>query len=158
MILHFTFIYRLVLRHSFSNFQASLFLEVSGWLPLPTSLLYRFLHTFSIADVTPLGQAAFLAFMRFSASVTAYTDTLSQGPSIFLTFNSPLHSFSSFISFSLNSFHTSYPPDSPFYFHRYHEFMAFQQYLCFFVFFFLCFVLPFQTKISKLPLCSKSVT
>ena len=47
-----------------------------------------FLHNFSNFDITPLGLAAFLVFMRFGASTIAFKMFfLLQGPSLLLTLN-----------------------------------------------------------------------
>ena len=59
------------------------------------------LHTFSNSDIMPLHPTTFYAFMRFSASATAFTCTFSQDLSFF--FIQILHSFSSFSSFYLCS-------------------------------------------------------
>ena len=75
--------------------------------PLMTSANFfalSVLNTFSNSDVTPLDQAAFLVFMRTSAFVTAFKNTLSLGPSLFSTFNSLFDLFSTFSSFSSHSY------------------------------------------------------
>ena len=58
-----------------------------------------FLHNLNNLDVMPLSPAAFPAFRRFRASITAFSNTFSQGSSTFSTFNFLLHSVSSFSNF-----------------------------------------------------------
>ena len=97
--------------------------------------LLSFLYTFRNSDATPLGCATFLDFMRFSTSTTAFSNTFSQ--SLYLFQQSTLRLFSAFSSFTSYSCYTSIlSPDSLLYFHLYHEYMAFKQYLCCFS----CFV------------------
>ena len=70
-------------------------LSLSGTALLNISLIISanfftlsFLLTFNKSDVSLLVPAAFSAFMRFSAITTTFTETFSQGPSSFSTFNS----------------------------------------------------------------------
>ena len=53
------------------------FLEAVLQLPLSTFLHHRFCTLSTIQMFTPLGPAAFPAFMRFGVFTTAFTDTLS---------------------------------------------------------------------------------
>ena len=68
MILHLLSLYKLVSSHSFSNFQASLFLEVIiRHLSQLLSLLS--LYTFNNSDVMQLSPVAYPVFMKFSTLV-----------------------------------------------------------------------------------------
>ena len=96
MILHL-FLCRLALRCFL--FQSSFFPEVNLQKPLPASVHYCFLHSYSNSNVMPRWSSRFSGICEIWFFLTVFTDTCSEAPFFFSIINSPLHSFFSFSSY-----------------------------------------------------------
>ena len=103
VILHPPFLCRLVSNHSFSNFQASSFFPTYHLTSQPISSHSLFRTPSTAQTLLHFGPAAFQAFTRSSAIISA--EIFSHGPSAFTTIKALLHSFSSLNSFSSYYFH-----------------------------------------------------